>query len=199
MLFDVAPISSAGGKKNREGLVLGKASINEADVVQAGGIEERTLSVMESSQRRRVDIEQARRFLAWCRQIPQLAPRRPDGQADRWVRQRDGSRVSHPFPRCTPIFLSSRECDPGSASGTEGRDTAYPKVAVLSAGTAAAQGIGGGLRRSEIHEQPGSPCPDCLPKRPVLPLDIRMSSPLPFLLTLGVVLLCIWFWWRSKQ
>ena len=43
---------------------------------------------------------------------------------------------------------------------------------------------------------------------PVLPLDIRnfeiekvdiMPSPLPFLLTLCVVLVCVWLWWRSNK
>ena len=42
----------------------------------------------------------------------------------------------------------------------------------------------------------------------VLPLDIRnfeiekvdiMPSPLPFLLTLCVVLVCVWLWWRSNK
>jgi hypothetical protein len=28
---------------------------------------------------------------------------------------------------------------------------------------------------------------------------IRMPSALPFLLTLCIVLLCVWLWWRSKQ
>jgi len=43
---------------------------------------------------------------------------------------------------------------------------------------------------------------------PVLPLDIRnfeiekvdiMPSPLSFLLTLCVVLVCVWLWWRSNK
>ena len=43
---------------------------------------------------------------------------------------------------------------------------------------------------------------------PVLPLDSRnfeiekvdiMPSPLPFLLTLCVVLVCVWLWWRSNK
>jgi hypothetical protein len=34
---------------------------------------------------------------------------------------------------------------------------------------------------------------------PSATLDIRMPSPLPFVLTLCVVLVCVWLWWRNNK